>query len=387
MEAATHRIATPAPATTSSADRPAPPADERALPQLGLRGIIAVWAAAAVPMGLLAWVAAPLLADQLSGPGALVRALIITLTAGLVWQFVLVITLVRREQGTLRWPVVRDALWLRAPRAPRTGRRGGKLWLVVLPLIVASAVEGLLVIPGPAARDFAEFLGSDAGEGLLAGSWGWFAIIAALSVFNTVLGEELLFRGYLLPRMNGRFGRRDWLANGVLFAGYHLHTPWVIPTTLLDTFILSYPSKRYRSALIGIAVHSAQSIARARARARVGAQGLSTRARPRSAGAALEATPRTGRRIGGPFCRDARGAQRRPARAETPAIGCLRESVRALATLSSGAVPWHSSNSHHGPCRRSRRFGDPAGPWPGLHGRSPPDRLRLAESIRAIAID
>jgi CAAX protease family protein len=260
MEAATHRIATPARADTSRADQSAPPAVERALPQLGLRGIIAVWAAAAVPMGLFAWVAAPLLADQLTGPNALVRALIITLTAGLVWQFVLVMALVRREQGTLRWPVLRDALWLRSPRAPRTGRRGGKLWIVVLPLIVASAVEGLLVIPGPAGRDFAAFLGSDAGEGLLAGSWGWFAIIATLVVFNTALGEELLFRGYLLPRMNGRFGRRDWLANGVLFAAYHLHTPWVIPTTLLDTFILSYPSKRYRSALIGIAVHSAQSI-------------------------------------------------------------------------------------------------------------------------------
>jgi membrane protease YdiL (CAAX protease family) len=92
------------------------------------------------------------------------------------------------------------------------------------------------------------------------GSWGWFAIIAALVVFNTALGEEFLFRGYLLPRMNGQLGRRDWLANGVLFAGYHLHMPWIIPTGLLDTFILSYPSKRYRSTLISIAVHSAQSI-------------------------------------------------------------------------------------------------------------------------------
>ena len=116
MEAATHSIATPAPATTSSADQPAPPADERALPQLGLRGIIAVWAAAAVPMGLLAWVAAPLLADQMSGPGALIRALIITLTAGLVWQFVLVMTLVRREQGIAA--VVR-ACETRSGSAPR----------------------------------------------------------------------------------------------------------------------------------------------------------------------------------------------------------------------------------------------------------------------------
>jgi hypothetical protein len=29
---------------------------------------------------------------------------------------------------------------------------------------------------------------------------------------------------------------------------------------LLDTFIHAYPSKRYRSALIGIAIHSAQSV-------------------------------------------------------------------------------------------------------------------------------
>jgi uncharacterized protein len=46
----------------------------------------------------------------------------------------------------------------------------------------------------------------------------------------------------------------------VLFALYHLHVPWVIPQALLDTLIVAYPSKRYRSALIGIVVHSAQSV-------------------------------------------------------------------------------------------------------------------------------
>ena len=268
MHAPTHTIANrqhAAPAThrppTTRVDQPARPADERALPQLGLRGIIAVWAAAALPMGLLAWVVAPLVADQLSGPAALSRALIITLTAGLVWQFVLVMFLVRREQGTLRWPVLRDALWLRAPRAPRTGRRGGRVWLVVPLLAIALAAEEL--VPGfgmPAGRDLAEFLDSGVGHSLLSGAWGWFAALVAMLVFNTVLGEELLFRGFLLPRMNGVFGRRDWLANGVLFAVYHLHVPWVIPSTLLDSFIVAYPSKRYRSALIGIAVHSAQSV-------------------------------------------------------------------------------------------------------------------------------
>jgi membrane protease YdiL (CAAX protease family) len=260
MEASTNSIGTRA-ALTTRVERAARPADERALPQLGLGRIIGVWAAAALPMGLFAWLVAPLLAEQLSGSGDLARALLITLTVGLVWQFGLVLILVAREQSTLRWSVLRDALWLRAPRSPRTGRRGGRLWLVVLPLIVAFGAEEL--VPGPtipAGRDFVEFLDSQVGHSLLAGSWDWFAIIAALAVFNTVLGEELLFRGYLLPRMNGEFGRRDWIANGVLFAVYHLHMPWVIPAALLDTFIISYPAKRYRSAWIGIVVHSAQSV-------------------------------------------------------------------------------------------------------------------------------
>jgi membrane protease YdiL (CAAX protease family) len=212
-------------------------------------------------MGLLAWVVAPLLADRIGGPGALARALIVCLTAGLVWQGVLVAVLVRREQGTLRWPVVREALWLRGPRDPRTGRGGGRLWLVVPVLAVAFFASGLVPsLPHDAGHDFGAFLTSDAGPALLAGSWGWFAVLVTLWVFNTVLGEELLFRGYLLPRMAGAFGRWDWLANGVLFAGYHLHVWWSIPRIVLDALTLALPSRHYRSALVGIAVHSTQSI-------------------------------------------------------------------------------------------------------------------------------
>ena len=242
-------------------EQAAHPAAERALPQLQLRGIIAIWASAALPMGLLSWIAAPLLADQLSGPDALVRALIVTLTAGLAWQFVLVVGLVAREQGTLRWPVLRDALWLRSPRSVRSGRRGGRLWLVVGALLLAVAAVQLL--PGPAAaagRDLGEFLGADAGEAFLGGSWGWFAVIVAMFAFNTVIGEELLFRGYLLPRMNGVFGRRDWMANGVLHGVYHLHVPWAMPGSILKSLLVSYAAKRSRSAFIGIVVHSAQSV-------------------------------------------------------------------------------------------------------------------------------
>jgi uncharacterized protein len=151
---------------------------------------------------------------------------------------------------------------LRSPQSPRSGRVGGRIWLSLIPLILAvTAVNELIpTFAAPENRVLATLVGSDAGQTFLDGAWGWYGLLLAMFLFNTVLGEELLFRGYLLPRMNGAFGRGDWVVNGLLFTVYHLHVPWVMPGTLVESFLLAYPTKRYRSAWIGIAVHSAQSV-------------------------------------------------------------------------------------------------------------------------------
>jgi membrane protease YdiL (CAAX protease family) len=223
--------------------------------------VIKVWAAAALPMAALSWVVAPVLAHRFSGPTALPQALILCLCAGLVWQFVLVMIVVRREQGSLRWPVVKKALWLNAPISPRTGQVSKRLWWLVVPGAALLALEEMLpTLPTPVSRDLGLFFGSAHGQAWMSGNWTWFAILVVLWIFNTALGEELLFRGLLLPRM-GAFGRGDWVVNGLLFACYHLHEPWVIPqTVLVDTFAEALPSRRYRSSLMGIAIHSAQTV-------------------------------------------------------------------------------------------------------------------------------
>jgi membrane protease YdiL (CAAX protease family) len=246
----------PTTSADSHEDRPA-----RHIPQYSRRRILGTWAAAALPMAALAWIGAPLVQSTLDGPSAWPRAILVCLTAGMIWQFVLVMISVRKEQGSLRWTVLKDALWLHSPRNPRTGRRGGRLWWVLLPLILlVAAKEELPKIPAPVDRDQALFLQSAAGQEFFAGNWVWFAVIVTMMIFNTVLGEELLFRGLLLPRMRGAFGRWDWLVNGVLFGVYHLHVPWSIPANTLDTFFISLPASRYRSALIGIFVHSIQTV-------------------------------------------------------------------------------------------------------------------------------
>ncbi len=231
--------------------------------QFSLAQILAVWAAAAIPMAVLAWVIAPLLGALLGGGDtAFIKALLLCLTAGLIWQFVLTLILVRREQGTLRWERVRDALWLLSPRDPRSGRVGGRVWLWVIPFVVLFFIWEFFGfdLTGPASHDLTLFL-ETSGEEFFQGNWVWFGVLVVQLVFVSFLGEDLLFRGLLLPRMRGVFGRGDFVANGVLFAFYHLHQPWSIPASVVaNIFLTGYPTRRWQSAWMRIIVHSGQSV-------------------------------------------------------------------------------------------------------------------------------
>ncbi len=222
---------------------------ETAVPQYSKARVLGVWCAAALPMGALAWVVAPAIA----GDGRdLAPVLIGCLTAGLVWQFVLILLL---NGFSLR------GLWLQRP-STSDGRRGGRLWLWVVPFVLGFGALQLVPFELPIApgRDFGAFLASDGGHALLRGNWGLFALIVVMLTFNTVLGEELLFRGLLLPRMRAAFGRTDWAANGILMGAYHLHQPWSIPTSMVAGLLMAYPTRRFRSAWMGIIVHSTQSV-------------------------------------------------------------------------------------------------------------------------------
>jgi membrane protease YdiL (CAAX protease family) len=79
-------------------------------------------------------------------------------------------------------------------------------------------------------------------------------------VFNTVLGEELLFRGVLLPRMSGAFGKADWVANGVLHVTYHLHMPWVIPASINRHLPRRLPRPPLPQRPLQLVVHSGQTV-------------------------------------------------------------------------------------------------------------------------------
>jgi membrane protease YdiL (CAAX protease family) len=223
-------------------------------------------------MGLLGWIVNPLVANPIdSTTGIRGSARLLLLTLGLIWQFVLCALLVRHEVKDVSWRVLRDRLWLGPPRNRRTNQPDGRLWLWLLLLIplfvlsvfyIAPALGRIWLAAFPFLAEPPEFSVSQflSQRQALAGAWWLYGVFLVLAVFNTVLGEELLFRGVLLPRMERSFGKWDWLVNGVLFGVYHLHQPWGIPSSIVDGMIFALPTKLSRSAWMGIAVHSAQSV-------------------------------------------------------------------------------------------------------------------------------
>ena len=233
-----------------------------AIRQFSAGGILGVWAAATVPMALGAWVVAPALHDGILKHQPLGVSLLVALTAGLIWQFVLAYGLVAWEQQTLSWRPILGAMWVQRPVDQSTGKRGGRLWLWAVAFALLFGLLSILPIDfaAPKARDLAHFLASDQGRATLKGAWDLFALIVALAVFNTVLGEELLFRGVLLPRMSGVFKRRDWIANAVLFGVYHVHQPWSIPSGIVSGMLFAYPTRRFRCVWMGVIEHSMQSL-------------------------------------------------------------------------------------------------------------------------------
>jgi membrane protease YdiL (CAAX protease family) len=244
--------------------------------QYTLGQILGIWALAALPMGILSWIVFPAVSpDFNSDPLGAGVTRIVLLTIGLIWLFVLSMIIVRKEEGNLRWTTVKRRLRLNTPRDPKTGETRRRLWLWVIPFVIAivvwemalkSYVSELWVslfpfLAEPPGYSLGALFGSQEILHRLVGAWWFFGLFVVFSVFNSILGEEFLFRGVLLPKMEGVFGRWSWAASGVLHAFWHVHQPWVILETVISAaFLYTFPSWRFRSTWMGIIVHSVQNV-------------------------------------------------------------------------------------------------------------------------------
>jgi len=186
---------------------------------------------------------------------------------GMSWQFVLSLIIVYRECGNLKWQTIRKRMWYTSPRNPRTGECSNRLFWWVIPFIALALGSMFITLPNLVGSIF-PFVNSLPKYNLnqlmtpeYKGVW-WLLVLTLITIpFNYFLGEEILFRGILLPKMKGVFGKWDWFFNGVFFALYHLHKPLgILHQALFSGLILSYPSKRFQSNWMAVIIHGMEGL-------------------------------------------------------------------------------------------------------------------------------
>ena len=158
------------------------------------------------------------------------------------------------ERRPFTWSAFRE-------RMRFTDLRRRDLWLVIamlagsviLPILVmpvnsliidANIVpENLPVLLDPARNP--EKL-HDASGGSIHGQWEALLFYAVFLFFN-IAGEELWWRGYILPRQELSHGQWAWLIHGIMWTFFHLFRWWdlilIVPTALL----WSYVAYRFKS--------------------------------------------------------------------------------------------------------------------------------------------
>lgn len=232
--------------------------------QYSLTKILLIWASVTAPMGVLAFVVGPAIIPRTSLHPGLVHWTLMVI--GMVWQFVVSLAVLRRELGGLHWPAVKERIRLNLPRDPGSGRpRRVLLWWAV-PAIAANVLGGFLAtrldtawttwLPALSEPSYTRI--QALADPQFQGQWWILGLALTSLVLNYLLGEELLFRGVLLPRMAGVFGRCDWVANTVLFGLYHVHKIWFWPSMITSSFGIAWAAGRYRSLWMGVIVHGVE---------------------------------------------------------------------------------------------------------------------------------
>jgi membrane protease YdiL (CAAX protease family) len=132
--------------------------------------------------------------------------------------------------------------------------RGDAGWTIVGLLVIVIASAAILVLArhlDPSFPPSPSFLAQRPG-------WNARVFVAWLPLFVTnILGEELCWRGYVLPRQEAAWGRAAWLGNGIPWCLFHWSFGWPILVTLLPiSVLLPWIVQRRRNTWVGIIIHA-----------------------------------------------------------------------------------------------------------------------------------
>ncbi|NQT23913.1 CPBP family intramembrane metalloprotease [candidate division KSB1 bacterium] len=164
--------------------------------------------------------------------------------------FLLTLMLMKRDGFTLNWPSIQNRLRLHPLN------KGDWLWVLIGIITVGAGMGAITYLFKSLGRPLAtnppflaEYHGFDSGQ-------EWFLLIWIVFFFFNIVGEEILWRGYLMPRQEMIHGRATWIVQGVLWTLFHMaFGPDLLIMLLPILFIQPWIVQKRKNTWIGIFIH------------------------------------------------------------------------------------------------------------------------------------
>jgi membrane protease YdiL (CAAX protease family) len=100
---------------------------------------------------------------------------------------------------------------------------------------------------------FKDLPNSFAGE-TLKGRWEFVFLYLVVFFFN-IMGEELWWRGYIMPCQERTHGKHTWWVHGLFWTAFHIFFPTNLIKTLPANLLMLYAIQQQQNTWVGVAVH------------------------------------------------------------------------------------------------------------------------------------
>lgn len=191
------------------------------------------------------------------------QAYLVCFYAPFVLIFLISILAYRLEGNKWSWPAF--------ARRYRLRKMNGKTWLWTVMLILGGGLAAIVLsftgkwlarMPLFAPPDYfpaeinpnKEMVAGVFMDTPLSGQWG-VVVMYFIGWFFNIAGEELLWRGYLLPRQEAAHGERAWVIHGAMWALWHVYWKWNLLAIAPIAFAIPFVVQRTKNTWVGIIAH------------------------------------------------------------------------------------------------------------------------------------
>jgi len=152
-----------------------------------------------------------------------------------------------REGNPLTWPAFSQRM--------RLTHLTGRIWLWTIAGTLLFG--GLALVIEPLATAFYKSIGYEIPIYSVPEATTVFGGIIShiIVLFFNIVGEELWWRGYILPRQELTHGKITWLIHGILWACFHMFKWWAVPFMLITCLIIPLVAQKTKNTWTGMINH------------------------------------------------------------------------------------------------------------------------------------